>query len=73
MEEIAELLRELIVEVRDLKNEVVALGGPTGHNLNDISTNMKELGDVITGPLNYSLQDVMERMHEIQLQMIENS
>jgi hypothetical protein len=73
MEEIAQLLREQIGEVRDIKNEVVALGGPTGRNFSNLSTNMKVLVDVITGLLNYSLQDVMERMHGIHLEIIEKN
>ena len=64
MEEIADLLRELVQEVRELRVEISTLTAVEPHAA---GYNLKDLIDTIGGPLGYSLVDVVDAIRDLDL------
>lgn len=64
MTEIADLLRELIGEIQELRAEVASLKGPLGYDMSDLHAQLLAVEDKIpaTGPLGYTIDDVVDRL-----------
>ena len=62
MNEVAELLRELILEIQGLRQDVQELRGPLGHDLGDIHAELTQLPTALGGVAGYTIGDVVDRL-----------
>jgi hypothetical protein len=65
MDETADLLRELIAEVQEMKTEIMNLTSPEPYAA---GYNLKDLIDAISGPLGNNLGDVVDAIRDLDLQ-----
>lgn len=71
MEELKDLIRGLIVEVQGLRQDVISITSSI-NNLDNIYEAINQLGDTITGPLNYNLQDIHATLETIDQSIVTN-